>query len=195
MRDRLIVGIAQGFGASLQAPGHAHHNDMKAIKMSAYSHADRKAIALVAAIFRNAEFDAITSEDILSIQWEKLICNVAYSALCALTGQTVGQVLEDPIIGPISRNAAIEAWQTTKDNKIDNDIAGPVQLVPEFTQRMPNAKPSALLDIETGRFSEISMINGAISRAAAKAGKSAPINATHTALVLVLALEQRTIRA
>jgi len=191
--DRLIVGIAQGFGASLLAPGHAHHNDMKAIKMGAYSHADSKAVAQVAAIFRKAGFDASSCQDILAMQWEKLICNVAYSALCALTGQTLGQVMEDPIIGPISRNAAIEAWQTAIDSNVDIDIADPVQLVQEFAQRMPNAKPSALLDIEAGRFSEISMINGAIPRAAAKAGKSAPINATLTALVL--ALEQRTIRA
>ncbi|HIL22397.1 MAG TPA: 2-dehydropantoate 2-reductase, partial [Alcanivorax sp.] len=29
----LLIGVAQGFGASLPAPGVAHHNDMKAIKI------------------------------------------------------------------------------------------------------------------------------------------------------------------
>ena len=35
--DRLMVGIAGGFGASLKAPGHAHHNGMRTIRMGAYA--------------------------------------------------------------------------------------------------------------------------------------------------------------
>ena len=190
-KDRLIVGVAQGFGASLKAPGHAHHNAMKAIKMGAYTDTGKQWVIPVIELFQKAGFDASSAPDILAMQWEKLICNTAYSALCALTGQTIGEVMADPVIGPVSRNAAIEAWQTAIANQVAIDVTDPVQLVQDFAQRMPNAKPSVLLDIEAGRFSEISMINGAIPKAAEKAGKTAPINATLTALVE--ALEKRTI--
>src|SRR3546814_15390677 len=37
---RLMVGIAGGFGASIRAPGHAHHNGMQTIRMGAYGGAD-----------------------------------------------------------------------------------------------------------------------------------------------------------
>ena len=30
--ERLAVGIASGFGASLKGPGHAHHNAMRAVR-------------------------------------------------------------------------------------------------------------------------------------------------------------------
>jgi 2-dehydropantoate 2-reductase len=191
--ERLIVGVAQGFGASLTAPGHAHHNAMKAIKMGAYSEAGKRWVSPVTEIFQKAGFDATSTTDILAMQWEELICNAAYSALCALTGQTIGEVMNDPIIGPVSRNAATEAWQIALASKVAINVTDPVRLVQEFAQRMPNAKPSVLLDIEAGRFSEIGIINGAIPWAAQKAGRSAPINATLTALVE--ALEKRTIKA
>src|SRR3546814_12376066 len=35
----LMVAIAGGFGASIRAPGHAHHNGRQTIRMGAYSNA------------------------------------------------------------------------------------------------------------------------------------------------------------
>ena len=191
--DRLIVGVAQGFGASLPEPGHANHNDMKAIRMGAYSSLEKNAVSLVASCFRNAGFDAQYTHDIAAMQWEKLICNVAYSALSGLTGMTVGQVMDDPIIGPLSRNAAKEAWQVARALGIGISIEDPVQHVRDFASRMPDARPSVLLDIMADRFSEIDIINGAVKREAEKAGTSAPVNATLTSLVQ--SLEHRTIAA
>jgi 2-dehydropantoate 2-reductase len=109
--ERLIVGVAQGFGASLPAPGHAHHNDMKAIRMGAYAGIPPASVQEVAACFSAAGFDAAAVDDIAAMQWEKLICNVAYSAPAALTGLTVGEIMDDPDVGPISRAAATEAWE------------------------------------------------------------------------------------
>jgi 2-dehydropantoate 2-reductase len=40
----------------------------------------------VAALWRAAEFKAEAVNDIALILWEKLICNVAYSAPCAIAG-------------------------------------------------------------------------------------------------------------
>lgn len=184
--DRLIVGVAQGFGASLPEPGHAHHNDMKAIRMGAYAGLAREAVERVAARWRDAGFDAAAVTDILAMQWEKLICNAAYSAPCALTGMTVGEVRDHPEMGPVSRSAAVEAWSVAQALGVGLDVEDPVALVREFAGRMPQAKPSVLLDLEAGRISEVDVINGAVPRAAGRAGMEAPVNATLTALVKVL---------
>ena len=181
--DRLIVGVAQGFGASLIEPGHAHHNDMKAIRMGAYAGLSVDAVEQVAEIWRAAGFDAQAVPDIIAMQWEKLICNSAYSAVCALTGMTIGEAMDDAQIGPISRAAATEAWTVARARGIALDVADPVVLVRDFASRMPDAKPSVLLDIEAGRISEVDVINGAIPREAAKVGVSAPVNMTLTGLV------------
>jgi 2-dehydropantoate 2-reductase len=187
--DSLIVGVAQGFGASLQEPGHAHHNDMKAIRMGAYRNLAGEEVQQVAALWRAAGFDAAPVHDILAMQWEKLICNVAYSAPCAITGLTVGEVMDHPDIGAVSRAAATEAWTVAKARGVAIGVDDPVALVREFARRMPRARPSVLLDLEAGRISEVDVINGAVAREAHKAGLQAPVNATLTALVR--ALERR----
>lgn len=181
--DRLVVGIASGFGASLRGPGRAHHNAMRALRFGAYGAARLERVEAVARAWRLAGFDAEAVPEILPLQWEKLICNVAYSAPCALTGLTVGEVRDDEHLGAVSRAAATEAWEVARAVGVRLEVADPAELVRDFAARMPLAKPSALLDIEAGRVSEIDVINGAVPREAAKVGLAAPVNATLTALV------------
>ena len=189
--ERLIVGVAQGFGASLREPGISHHNDMKAIRMGGYSHGNSERLNSVVNVFQESGFDTQAVGNIEVVQWEKLICNVAYSGPCALTGLTVGGVLDDPILGPVSRAAAVEAWEVARKRNIPVAVDDPIAYVWDFAERMRAAKPSVLLDIEAGRRSEIDVINGAVGREAMRVDAVAPVNATITALVR--SLEERTI--
>lgn len=181
--DRLAVGIASGFGASIKAPGHAHHNAMKAIRFGAWRTGSSLPLEAIAAVWRAAGFDAEAVTDIAAIQWRKLICNVAYSAPCALSGLTVGQVMDDPDLGPISRAAAREAWAVASACGIDHAVEDPEALVRAFGQSMPNARPSALQDIAAGRRSEIDVINGAVPRYGRDVGVPTPVNDTLVALI------------
>lgn len=181
--DRLLVGVAQGFGASLPAPGHAHHNDMKAIRLGVHDGSRYEMAEQVATLWRDAGFDAEAVTDIVAMQWEKLICNVAYSGVCAVAGATIGEVMADPDLASVSRAAATEAWNVARANGVAMDIGDPAEHVRQFGARMPAAKPSVLLDIEAGRRSEIGVINGSIPLEAARVGMEAPVNATLTALV------------
>jgi 2-dehydropantoate 2-reductase len=157
--DRVAVGIASGFGASRPAPGHVHHNAMRAVRFGAYAALPFSTVDRIAGVWSEAGFDAAAVADIAAMQWEKLICNAAYSAPCALTGMTVGAA------------------------GIGIDVADPVAHVRAFGAQMPNAKPSALLDHLARRVSEIDVINGAVVRTAAQVGEQAPVNVTLTALV------------
>lgn len=181
--EKLVVGIAQGFGASLVAPGHVHHNDMKAIRLGTYGDLPLASIEELASLWRQVGFDTEAVHDIVSAQWEKLICNVAYSAPCALTGLTVGEAMLDDALGPITQEAALEAYDVAQALNIPLSFDDPVAYVRAFAERMPDAKPSVLLDIESGKPSEVGVINGSIPRQAAKVGLSAPVNATLTQLV------------
>lgn len=180
---RLAVGIASGFGAAQVAPGHVRHNAMRAMRFGAYSSLPYATVESIARVWADAGFDAAAVTDIAAMQWEKLICNVAYSAPCALTGMTVGQVMDDPDVGPVSRAAATEAWTVAQASGIAVAVTDPVAHVRAFGAGMPKAKPSALLDHEARRVSEIDVINGAIPRQGARVGVEAPVNATLTGLV------------
>lgn len=181
--ERLIVGIAAAFGASLPSAGHVHHNGMAAIRMGAYGTLNPETLEKVAAVWRDAGFNAEPVDDVSAMQWEKLICNVAYSAPCTLSGLTVGQVMTDPVISRISIDAATEAWGVARARNIAISVQDPSEHVRAFGARIPNAKPSVMLDHERGRVSEIDYINGAIEKEAAKCGLRAPVNSTLTALV------------
>lgn len=180
---RLVVGIAGGFGASLKGPGHAHHNGMNVIRLGAYADLDFDEVQRCVEQWRLAGFTTEASRDIRAMQWDKLICNVAFSGPCALTGLTVGEALDDPEIGQISRAAAIEAREVARTLGVALDIADPVAHIRAFAERIPDAKPSLLLDLEAGRQSEIEYINGAVVREAARIGHDAPVNTTLTRLV------------
>lgn len=181
--ERVAVGIASGFGASRPAPGHVHHNAMRAVRFGAYAALPFSTVDQIAQVWADAGFDAAAVADIAAMQWEKLICNVAYSAPCALTGMTVGQVMDDADVGPVSRAAATEAWTVARAAGIGVAVSDPVAHVRAFGAQMPDAKPSALLDHQARRVSEIDAINGAVLRQATQVGEQAPVNATLTALV------------
>jgi 2-dehydropantoate 2-reductase len=181
--DRLMVGVAQGFGASLEAPGHVHHNNMKAIRMGGYAGIDAAEVERTAALWREAGFDAEAVADILTMQWDKLICNAAFSALCALTGLSVGEVMADELAAGISRAAATEAWRVAQALDIPLPFDDPVAHVQAFAAGMPRARPSVLQDLEAKRITEVDVINGSIVREAGRIGLEAPVNGTLTALV------------
>ncbi|BCO54122.1 2-dehydropantoate 2-reductase [Mycobacterium paraintracellulare] len=181
--ERVAVGIASGFGASRVAPGHVHHNAMRAMRFGAHSSLPHATVETIARAWTDAGFDAAAVTDIAAMQWEKLICNAAYSAPCALTGMTVGQVMDDPEMAPVSRAAATEAWTVARASGIAVAVTDPVAHVRAFGAQMPDAKPSALLDHEARRVSEIDVINGAVPRQGARVGVAAPVNATLTALI------------
>src|SRR3546814_11698028 len=93
------------------------------------------------------------------MQWEKLICNVAYSAPCTLTGLTIGKAMDDPDIGPVSRAAAIEAWPVARARGIAITVEDPVANVLAFGSTIPPPQPSLPPAYEAGRRGTIDDIN------------------------------------
>jgi 2-dehydropantoate 2-reductase len=63
------------------------------------------------------------------------------------------------------------------------DFSDPVAYVRDFGAKIPNSRPSVLLDLMAGRKSEIDVINGSIPRIGKQVGVAAPVNETITALV------------
>ena len=184
-KDRMAVGIASAFGASIKGPGHAHHNAMQALRFGAFAGLAFERVDSVAKVWSAAGFDALAVPDIAAMQWEKLICNAAYSAPCALTGMTVGEVMDDPEMGEVSRAAATEAWAVAKALGINISVTDPVAHARAFGTKVYKAKPSALQDMEAGRISEIDIINGAVPRFGSRVGVPTPVNSTLVSLIKV----------
>jgi 2-dehydropantoate 2-reductase len=182
-RERVMVGVVGGFGASIRAPGHAHHNGMEFVRLGEMEGGLTPRLETIAQAWRAGGFTVLTFADIHKMVWEKLICNCAYSAPCALTGLTIGEVQANADAWSIASACASEAYQVARAKGIKLDFTDPVAYVRTFGTRIPNARPSMLLDHLAGRRSEIDNINGAIPREGRPVGVPAPVNATLVALV------------
>lgn len=181
--DRLAVGIASGFGAARRGPGHVFHNAMQAIKFGPYSLLSMSPLEDVAKAWREGGFDAQAVSDIEAMQWEKLICNTAFSAICTLTGLNVGAVMADAALMKLSDDAASEAWKVAKAMGLTLSVEDPVPFARAFGSRMPGARPSMLADHDAKRPSEIDVINGAVVKYGRRTSIATPVNDMLVALV------------
>jgi 2-dehydropantoate 2-reductase len=181
--DRVAVGVAGGFGASIVEPGHAHHHGLELIRLGEREGPVSPRIEAVAEVWRGAGFTVRTFDDVERLVWEKLVCNVAFSGTCTVLGRTIGEVLDDGNAWAIAASCAAEAFAVGRASGVAFDFDDTVAYVREFGLRIPGAKPSMLLDFEAGRRLEIDYINGAIPRVGREVGVATPVNQTVTALV------------
>ncbi len=182
-RDKVMVGVVGGFGASMRGPGHAHHNGWELVRLGEFSGPVTPRLEQVAEVWRSGGFRVKCFDDIDQLVWEKLICNVCFSGTCTLTGLTVGEVMNDADAWQVASGCAVEAYNVAKARKIRVDIDDPVDYVRNFGSKIPNARPSMLLDHIAKRMSEIEAINGAIPPAAEAVNVAAPFNTVISALV------------
>jgi 2-dehydropantoate 2-reductase len=182
-KEKVMVGVVGGFGASMKAPGHAHHNGMELVRLGEFGGPITPRLKKVEEAWRSAGFRVKVFDDIDQLIWEKLLCNCAYSGPCGIAGATVGEVMNDPDLAKISADCASEGFLVSQRKGIKLGFADPVAYIRDFGAKIPNARPSVLLDLMAKRKTEIDVINGSIPRVAAQLGMSAPVNAAITALV------------
>ena len=182
-RERVAVGVVGGFGASIKAPGHAHHNGWELVRLGELQGPATPRLERIAELWRGAGFRVKVFDDIDQLVWEKIVCNCAYSGPCALLDCTIGELTADADGARVSAGCATEAFQAAHAKGVKLGFADPVAYVREFGAKIPNARPSVLLDLLARRKSEIDVINGAIARVARQHGLGAPYNEAVTALV------------
>jgi 2-dehydropantoate 2-reductase len=101
-KERVMVGVVGGFGASMRAPGHAHHNGWELVRLGEFGGPITPRLKKVEELWRGAGFRVKVFDDIGQLVWEKLLCNCAYSGPCAVAECTVGGVLDDPDLSRVS---------------------------------------------------------------------------------------------
>ena len=180
---RVAVGVVGGFGASMRAPGHVHHNGMEMIRFGAYADLGHAALEASARIWESSGFAVKLFDDIERMVWEKLIMNVTFSGSCCLAGLTIGGVMQDADAWLVAHACAREALAVAAAKRIAIDVGDPIVHIRALAGKIPDAKPSMLLDYEARRRCEIDAINGAISRLAREFDVATPVNETVVALI------------
>jgi 2-dehydropantoate 2-reductase len=181
--ERVAIGVAGGFGASIVGPGRVHHNGWELLRLGERHGPATDRIRRIARVWEEAGFRIRAYDDVDQLVWEKLICNVCFSGTCAILERPISGVLDDRNAWRVASSCATEAYEVARARGIKLDLDDPVAYVRAFGERIPCARPSMLLDLVAGRPTEIDVINGAIPPEARRIGLTAPVNETVTALV------------
>ena len=181
--DNILLGVAGGFGASLKAPGHVHHNGMELIRVGEMRGGLTSRVERVVDVWKTAGFTVKGYEDIHQLIWEKFVCNVTFSAPCTVFGCIVEEVMGDPHAWKIARGCGLEAYAVSQAKGISMSFDDPEKYITAFGQKLPKARPSMLLDHLERRPSEIDAINGMVPVVANEMGLRAPYNEVMTAIV------------
>ena len=140
-RERVMVGVVGGFGASMRGPGHAHHNGMELVRLGEFGGPATPRLKKVEEAWRGAGFRVKVFDDIDQLVWEKLICNCAYSGPCGVSERTTGEVMADPDLSRISAACASEAYAVARAKSVKLDFTDAVAYVRDFGSKIPNARP------------------------------------------------------
>ena len=174
--DRVLIGVADGFGASVIEPGRVHHAAFNLIRVGAVGGGIPGRVERMVEIWAGAGFRAKAYCDIDQLIWEKLVCNVAFSGPCAVYGKTLGELMVEPAAWKTARGCAREAHAVGLAKGVTFSFDDPVEYATRFGLRMPGARPSMLLDHLARRRSEIDALNGTVVELGRKHGVATPNN-------------------
>ncbi len=176
-KNNIILGVAEGFGASLKAPGHVTHTANKKIRLGSISRKLRETeLQDIVTAWRAGGLKTEIYENIEQLIWEKLLCNVTLSGPCSIFGCNVKQLYNNDEYWEFALNCMHEAYSVGLARGVLFSFEDPVVYVSDFAKRVGSAKPSMLQDFESKKKTEIDFINGAIPPLAAKFKIPTPFN-------------------
>lgn len=180
---QIVIGIAEGFGASNPEPGAVHHNGMRMIRVGEMAGGLTDRVQEIEELWRSAGFDARAFADIERMIWEKFLCNVTLSAPTAAFDVTVGELMANADAWAVALGCMREAHRLSVEMDVTFSFDDPERYVTEFASTIPDASPSMRLDHLARRPAEIESINGKVVELSRELGLEAPYNETLCALL------------
>lgn len=183
---KAVMRAVVNYGCSLIKPGQVHmpfHHPPHFIQELAPE--TKPAARAVAAALTKSGLPTRHTDQIISMVWRKAILNACMNPVCAVTGLTMAQAMNDPIVFQIIEALVKECVKVARANEIPLGW----DFYPYCLEYMGTAgdhKPSMLVDIEMKRRTEIDFMNGKFVEYGRRADLETPYNKTLMALVKAL---------
>ncbi len=189
--NKAAMRAVVNYGCSLVAPGHVHmafHHCPHFIQE--LDPESKHAAITIADAFSKTGLITENTDQVVSIVWRKGILNASMNPVCAITGFTMSEAMNDPIIFQIVASLLKECIKVARSNEITLGWDFYPKAV-EYLKKAGDHKPSMLLDIENSRKTEIDFINGKFIEFGNQANIETPYNITLRALVKGLETKQK----
>lgn len=182
--EKILGGVA--FLCSNRGePGEVHHLGEGRILLGEYSGGLSERCRMIAQLFCAAGVQCEVSDDLLRTRWEKLVWNIPFNGLSALTGKTVSDLLQHlptrQLVASLMREVISAANRQQITTRIDTDIL--INNMLKFSDAMIGYQPSMMIDRLEGRPLELEAIyNIPLVRAAEAGAAMAQVDMLHRLL-------------
>jgi 2-dehydropantoate 2-reductase len=147
--SRHIIGCVVHASCALAGPGSVVHHFGNKLIVGEPSGDKTPRVRELAALFEQASFEAVLSEQIQRDVWYKLWGNMTINPISAITGATTDRILDDELVLGFVSAAMLEA------REIGARIGIPIEQQPQdrhqVTRKLGAFKTSMLQDVEAGK--------------------------------------------
>jgi 2-dehydropantoate 2-reductase len=172
-KERVLSG-ASYISAAIQSPGVITHSDKHLLVLGALDEANHTVVEEIVPLFKKAGVHCEISERIIARKWGKLLWNVTFNPLSAVTGATVGEILDDHKLREISEKLLQEAIKVSQALGVHIEQKVIDQVLPS-AELVPHHKTSMLQDREKGRAMEVESLCGYIVQQAQRRQVDVPV--------------------
>ena len=169
---RHLVGCVVHASAEVTAPGEVHHTSGLGFILGEIDGAITARLDRFGAAMRDAGFAPTLSRRIRDDIWTKLIGNLSYNPVAALTGALMSDINANPALIALIRRMMVEGMAVGEEYGARFSVT--IEERFEMARKLGAAKISMLQDIERGRPLELDAIVGAVTELGRKAGIATP---------------------
>ena len=167
-----IIGCVVHVAGEVRAPGEAHHTGGRRLILGELNNASSVRLHRVCDALDAAGFEAVRSTDIRLDVWTKLIGNLSFNPIAALTGYLMNQIVSDEQVLDVIRAMMVEAMQVAEHVGIRVPMT-PDQRI-DLARQLGAVKISMLQDLEQRRRLELDAIVASVIELAGRAGIEVP---------------------
>lgn len=157
---RQIIGGVAFLCCNRGEPGTVHHLDQGAIRIAEFHGGLSERIEQLAAIFNQAGIPCEACPDLLKVRWEKLVWNIPFNGLCALTGLPTDKLLEGTETRQIITEMMREVIDAANGQGLSEAVEGDpfIKRMLQVTDGMGSYRPSMMIDRQQGSPLELDAI-------------------------------------
>jgi 2-dehydropantoate 2-reductase len=172
MPTNRVVGCVVHLAASTPEPGVIRHNMGERLILGEPGGRNTARTHAIVAALREARFEAVASDFIEKDFWVKLLGNISFNPVAALTLATANRLIEDEYAKAYMVTIMRECLAIGRAVGVDADIDPEARI--DMARRLGAFKPSTLQDLEAGKRLEIDGLLTGTLEIARKAGVAAP---------------------
>ena len=146
-RQQIVGGVAF-LCCNRGEPGTVHHLDQGSIRIAEFAGKSGTRLEQLAATFSRAGIPCEACADLAGIRWEKLVWNIPFNGLCALTGLPTDRLLACAETRQLIAELMQEVVDAANRQNLAQPIAGPdfIDRMLQVTAGMGAYRPSMMID-------------------------------------------------